>query len=207
MTAAPGAHTTQALAWLRCQPRSRLALAGAGGVALVLAALVAAVLVPHWQQQAADEHRAWQTERRSARARPAVAPAPAALPWTAELPGSPDNEARVAALLRSAEQNGVQVQRSQQQWATGAPAAAGQPVIAVLQLSMQVVAPYAALRSWAAQALAADPHLALDALRLQRSNAGQTALTAELQWALLLQADRDSAPAPAAVATPQRGAP
>ena len=203
MTALPGPHVAQALAWLRCQARSRLALAACGGLALGLAALLAAVLAPQWQQQAADEHRAWQAERRSARARPAVAAPPAALPWAAELPGSPDNEARVAALLRSAEQLGVQVQRSQQQWATGAPAAAGQPVIAVLQLSMQAVAPYAALRSWAAQALAADPHLALDALRLQRANAGQAALTAELQWAMLLQADGDSAPAPATAPTPR----
>jgi hypothetical protein len=177
-------------AWQR-QPKLGRRLTVLAALALLAAATLAWGLTPAWQQAADRDQRAAQADQRRWRQRPPPAAAPAAAPsWRSGLPAASALDRRFADLLDSALHHGLAVGRSQQQWrdlAPGAPAS-GQPAVSAVLVSLQVDGSYADLRAWVADALAADPHLALDALRLQRTGPGSATLNAELQWALLQRA-------------------
>jgi len=185
-------------------------------LALLVAATLAGALTPAWQRAADADAQATLAAQRAWRQRPLPPVArPAAPGWRSGLPDASAADLRLAELLDSALRHGLTVARSQQQWRELAPAAqpgaaaqaaaiaAAEPGVSALLLTMQVEGSYADLRSWVGDALAADPQLALDALRLQRPTAASAQFSAELQWALLQRAA--AAARDAAVTTsPQR---
>jgi hypothetical protein len=196
-------------AW-RQQPALARALWAVAELALLAAAVMALVLVPRWQDEADSAQRQALAWRRAAQARPpGPPPAAAPPPWRDSLPAADQAEARLAALLAAAQRQGVAIGRSQQQWRPLAAAQPGTAALSSVQLTMQADASYAALRGWVAQALAADPHLALVGLRLQRSTPDAPRLSAELQWALLQLGDGRAtlAPAMAGTASADTGSP
>jgi len=157
-------------------PRWPAAWGGPGAVALlalIAAAPLALVLAPHWQAEA-DALRQAQAPRRARPVvvTPSVAPPPRQLP-----PGGEESE-RVAALLRLAQRQGVDVQRTQQQLDRSGP-------LPRLQLGLSAQGRYADLRAFVAGALQADPGLALDRLQWRRATAEAERLDAELQWSML----------------------
>jgi len=194
-------------------------------LALLVAVTLAGALTPAWQREADADEQAALAAQRSWRQRPAPPVAATAMPgWRSSLPDASAADARLAELLDSAARHGLSVARSQQQWRELAPAsplaqpgrpdmartvaavAAAEPGVGALQLTMMVDGSYADLRAWVGDALAADPQLALDALRLQRPSAVSTQFSAELQWALLQRVSVASAARDALVARSLRGA-
>lgn len=146
----------------------------AGLLALALAALLGLAVVPRWQAEA-DTLRSQARVLRAAR--PATAPASAPRPgW----PAAARSSDRVATLLEAAAHDGVGVQRAQQRL----EAVGGSP-LQLLRLQQSASGRYADLRRHLAHALAADPALALERLRLQRADATSPQLDAELQWVLV----------------------
>lgn len=95
-------------------------------------------------------------------------------PRAASPPAPPSAAARTAALLAQAERLGVAVARTEQRDRGGADAG--------LQLLTPARGGYAALRGFAETSLAADPHLALESVRLHRSSDDAAALEAEFVW-------------------------
>jgi trimeric autotransporter adhesin len=187
-------------AWRR--PWQRLGWpAAAGGAMLLAAAGLAIGLTPQWQAQtraAADAARTARLAAADARrlaSEPVLQAAPA---W----PAADRREARLQALLRLAREHGVAVQGLSQKAAppdegarlatpratrtSGASGASGATEAAPqwLEVTLPVRAPYAALRRFLSAALAADPALALDAVRLARGEAGSGFVQAELVFAL-----------------------
>lgn len=165
-----------------------------GVVALLLAAVLALVVTPHWLQQAQQAADAARRERIAAadalRARVTVAPPRlAAMAW----PEAAERDARVARLLALAREQGVVLRSLSQTPAAAAErgaVAAGGPDWQTLVLPVR--ATYAALRGFVSAALAADPALALDAVQWRREGSERGELEAELTWALA--SARDSAP-------------
>ena len=137
-------------------------------IALGIALMLGRGVTPAWQQQA--------LELRSAAVRPVVRTATPAV--EAGLPDVGDPAERVADLLALALSHGVKVERTSQRL---------EPGVAVqrLQVGMNVRAPYADLRAFVAEALQADPGLALDRLQWRRPNETGNDLDAEFQWSLL----------------------
>jgi hypothetical protein len=137
-----------------------------------------------WQAQADESVLAASRARAGVAIGPA-ATSPAGAQQPALLPAadrSPDRSARLAQLAR---RHGVQVQRLREQW----------DGLGQLQLSLSGTASYLTWRSFIAAALAADPALALDRLRLQRPDPETADLGAETQWTFL---HRGAAPVQAA---------
>lgn len=148
----------------------------AGLVALALAAL-AALLGQRWDTQAA----ALQAEARElrSRARPAAA-APAAVStqqWQAALPAADQRQQRLADLLELALRQGLQTARTEHRLS----ASEG---LERLRVSMPLTGSYAQIRRFIAAAMAQDPALSLDALKLRRASPVSAELEAELQWSL-----------------------
>jgi len=146
----------------------------AGAGALALAALLAAGLTPRWEAEA----EAWRAEARTLRAaRAPAAPPPEPRPaW----PTAARSSDRLATLLEAAERDGVAVRRSQQRLepVSGAP-------LQLLRVQQASQGRYADLRRHLAQALATDPALGLERLRLQRPDPQAATLEADLQWVLV----------------------
>jgi hypothetical protein len=144
-------------------------------LAALLGVLVLALaLIPAWQADAerlATQALAWQREARDlglrarADAETAAAPMPA---W----PAAEAAAARMADLLALALRHGIAVERVQQ----GESAA---------RISMPVRGAYPDLRRFVAEALHADPALALDRLSLRRADPQTPELEGELHWVML----------------------
>jgi hypothetical protein len=145
----------------------------AGAAAAVMATLLLLGPVAQWQTQAEEELAAASRARQSSPSPAAVAPV--AVAGVLILPEATQSPERSARLARLARRHGLQVQRLREQFD-----AAGQ-----LQLSLSGQAPYASWRAFVAAALAADPALALDRLRLQRADADAAVLDADTQWTFL----------------------
>ncbi len=150
----------------------------AGALAALLATLLLLGPVTQWQLQAelqAEQQLSAASQARPLRS-PTAPPSPAAAIGAAtllpEATRSPERSAQLAGLAR---RHGVRVQRLREQFD-----AAGQ-----LQLSLSGQAAYANWRAFVAAALAADPALALDRLRLQRADADAVELDADTQWTFL----------------------
>jgi hypothetical protein len=135
---------------------------------LVLALVLGWGVTPAWQQQARDS---------SVVAVQPVARQPAAQ-LEAGLPEVGEPAERVADLLALALRHGVNVERTQQRLEPGTG-------VQRLQVGMNARAPYADLRAFVAEALLADPGLALDRLQWHRANETSRELAAEFQWSLL----------------------
>ena len=189
-------------------PAARRALAALGTLALAAALLLAGWLVPSWQAETADAQARQRSALRDAARRAAgatnAATDPAAAPLAAALPPAQASGDRLAALLADAAAAGLQVASMRQ--ARPRPGAGG---VLALPLTLQAGGSAAALRRHLAQALAADPALVLDSLRLQRADARSERLEIELRWTLLAAAPghtaATAASAPAA-ALPARSA-
>jgi hypothetical protein len=145
----------------------------AGTFALAAAALLSGLCAPRWQGEA----DAGTLALHRAAAQPA--PPPLAAPTAAlMLPEARQAPTRGTALQALARNVGVSLARVQEQGEVGAAP----------QLSTAGHAAYPALRQFVSAALAADPALVLDRVRLQRPDAGTAEVEFELQWTLLQRA-------------------
>ena len=160
--------------WRAAGPGAPLAL-----LLAALAALLLGVTVPDWRQHAADLQQ--QADRRQQLARQQAARPVARPVWPAAvlLPLPDQAGERLAALLQLARQQGVQVQQLDQRLLQADGQAAAR-----LVLTMPALASYASLRRCIEAALAADPALSLDRLRLARSDPAGERLAADLVWSL-----------------------
>ena len=163
--------------------RSLCALGRPGALAalcLVLTAVLALQLTPRWQAQA-DELAVQQAElRRSLRTRGALtahADTPAAL--LASLPPAVERQRRLADLLEMGLRLGLVQERSEQRLSVDE-----QTGLERLRISMPVQGSYAQLRQYLGAALAHDPALSLDGLRLRRPQREAQILQADLVWTL-----------------------
>ncbi|CAD5373513.1 conserved hypothetical protein [Rubrivivax sp. A210] len=132
--------------------------------------------------------------RQQPQATPAAVQAGAALAFREAFAPPASRAARVAALLALAEGHGLTLRRAE--FRHQAEPALG---LARYRITLPAEGGYAALRDFIAASLAADPALALDALRLARAEGG--GLRAELRFTLWTRLDTLAVPAaPAAVA-------
>jgi hypothetical protein len=169
-------------AWRRLLHSAGGRWAVAAGLVLLVALALATVLEPHWREAASELD-----------ARPRPEPAGGSAPsW----PPAEAHASRVGALLGLARRHGVRVHGLREEKAIEPrdPTAGGavwRPV------TISAEGSYAALRGFAASALAADAALAMDHLVLQRADTGQALLRAEFGLAL-----GHAAPTKAPVKTP-----
>lgn len=154
-----------------------LGLPGLAGVAALLLAAAALLLAQRWDARAT----ALQAEARAlrAQARPAAA---AAVPvsaqlWQATLPGAAERQQRLADLLELGIRLELSGARTEHRLATSEG-------LERLRVTMPVSGSYAQLRRFIAAALAHDPALSLDAVKLRRASPLAAEVEAELQWSL-----------------------
>lgn len=154
--------------------------AAAGLLLLAVAVLVGAWVSPRWraeaeaahaQHRAAHARSADEATKRGERQQAAAALAQQRLPW----PEAAASPRRAAALDRLARRQGLQLQQVRQQLDAAQH----------WQVAMVGSAPYGDIRRFVERALASDPALALDRLRLQRDDVEAEALRFEMQWSLL----------------------
>lgn len=151
---------------------------GLAGVAALLLAIAAAVLGQRWDAQAEQ----LQAEARALRAQARPAAAAAALPvgvqqWQAALPPPAARQQRLADLLELAIRLDLGGARTEHRLATVEG-------LERLRVTMPVTGPYAQVRRFVAAALAHDPALSLDAIKLRRPSPLSAEVDAELQWSL-----------------------
>jgi Na+/H+-dicarboxylate symporter len=144
-----------------------------GLLALLAGLCLSLLLAPQWHGDAQLLQAQALNVPRKTKPPPKATSAPVALTW----PAAALTPRRVAALLALATQHGVTVEQMQQRADPNG----------CIQLSLGAHAPYAALRQFVAAALAADAHLALTQLRMQRASAAAAELDAQLQWLLVQQ--------------------
>lgn len=153
------------------------AVAGLG--ALATAAVLMVFFAPHWRAEA---------EVRFADVRPALRPGgpqrQAAAPSRVEpvgpvWPAAAVSPRRAVALSALARRQGLELLQLREQLDAASH----------LQLRMNGRASYPALRQFVERALAGDPALVLDRLRLHRGEADAVVVDFELQWTLLHRAD------------------
>lgn len=148
----------------------------AGVAALALAAMLAG-LGQRWDADAA----ALQAEARQLRARAAPA-AVAAAPqspqqWQAALPAAAERQQRLADLLELAIRLELDGTRTEHRLSSA-------DGFERLRVTMPLTGSYAQLRRFIGAALAHDPALSLDAVKLRRAGPEATVVDAELQWSL-----------------------
>ncbi len=173
----------------------------AGTLALLLAALLAWGLVPRWR---ADQDSADRALQQRARQAPAVARVAAVLPadqrLAQALPPADAVPQRLAALVHSAGQRGLQLDSVRQaaplRLGTGAAALPAERV----PLRLTGRGPYTAWRQFVADALQQDDALLLDQLRLGRRSPADSLLDGDLQWSLLQRAGGGTGDGPGAAA-------
>lgn len=155
----------------------QLGAPGLAGVAALLLAAAALLLGQRWDAQATR----LQAEARDlrAKARPAVAAsAPVSVQQLqAALPPASQRQQRLADLLELALRLDLNAARTEHRLAS----AEG---LERLRVTMPVTGPYAQVRRYIAAALAHDPALSLDAVKLRRVSPMASEVEAELQWSL-----------------------
>ena len=155
----------------------RLGPARVGGVALLLAALLALALVVWPQRQQADLLRDQLISMPAAAtsaAKPmvdATARFVAALPTRAQLPDVMDK------VLATAGEAGVVLDRGSYDFVLAKGAAIGR-----YEMSLPVTGSYRSIRSFIEGTLASNPAIALDAMQLQREDVQTDALLVELKF-------------------------
>ena len=173
--------------------RSLRSLGWPGGLAalcLTVAAALALHLTPRWQDQA-DELAVRQAElRRSLRLQGAtVAMVDTPAGFFAALPPAGERQQRLADLLEIGLRLGLVQVRSEQRLSVDA--ATG---LERLRVSMPVQGSYAQLRQYLGSALAHDPALSLDVLRLRRPQRESPQLQADLIWTLYSRREQGGRP-------------
>lgn len=164
-------------AWHRTLRSPGGRMLAASGLLLLLALALATVLEPHWRSAAASL---------DAQLGP-VAAVPQAPAW----PPAEAHAPRVSTLLGLARRYDVKLRGLRE----AAAVSAGEEGVAWRTLTLSAEGRYAALRAFAASALAADAALALDSLVLQRNDAEQGLLHAEFGFAFGHAAPTGAAPA------------
>lgn len=166
----------------RTSPWRALGWPGAAGCALLaLAAVLGGWAAPQWRAATEDT----RTRARALKA-PPVAPLrqAEAQPW----PEAGVRDARIDRLLQQARDRHLRV-LSLADEAAPARAVAGSP--GWDRVTLQLEGSYVDLRGFVAEALQADPALALDTLRLTRQEGGPSPLKADLTLALASRAPGD----------------
>jgi hypothetical protein len=158
----------------------RLGRSGAFGIAaLILAAILELGITPMWRSQA---HAAEQAElaRRTALAdqRRAAREAKHAVDAGPVWPASAQRDNRLARLLQLAQAHGVSVRGVQQQPERGE----AQHPVAWNLVTMPLRGNYGDVRAFVSEALQADEALALDSVRLRRTEGERAPVEAELTW-------------------------
>ena len=162
--------------------------AAAGLAALAIAAGLVWLVAPHWRDEAEarlaelrpnlrlaePKARAQAQAQAQAQALAPQAVAQATPVW----PVAAASPRRAAALGALARRQGLELLQLREQLDAASH----------LQLSMNGRATYPALRQFVERALAGDPALMLDRLRLHRGEAADTLVDFELQWTLLHRA-------------------
>lgn len=151
---------------------------GVAGLAALLLAAVAIVLGQRWDAKAAT----LQAEAKQLRAKAVPAAAAASAPisvqqWQASLPGSGDRQQRLADLLELAIRLDLNGARTEHRLST----AEG---LERLRVTMPLTGSYAQVRRFVSAALAHDPALSLDSIKLRRVSPMSADVDAELQWSL-----------------------
>jgi hypothetical protein len=154
---------------------------------LLLAAVLAGGLAPHWQQQArVAGQQADRLTRQAQRQRLAAALVPPAS-WRDSLPAVSARNDRLAGLLRLPDSLDLAMPLATQGWTEDATAG-----IARLQLTLIARGRYTDLRRLLEAALAQDPALVLEHIAFTRPAGDVAWLDAELRFVLL---ERSSGPA------------
>lgn len=150
---------------------------GIAGMAALLLAVVAIVLAQRWDAQAAALQAEAQALR--AKARPAVATAvPVSVQqWQAALPAASERQQRLADLLELSIRLELNGARTEHRLSTTEG-------LERLRVTMPVTGSYAQVRQLIGAALAHDPALSLDAIKLRRASPLSADVDAELQWSL-----------------------
>lgn len=150
---------------------------GLAGLAALLLAAVCGVL----GQRLDDQTLALQRENQALRRQlppPSAASAPlSSAQWQAQLPAARERQQRLADLIEMATRAGLANARTEHRLATS-------DGIERLRVSMPLSGSYAQLRRFIGAALAHDPALSLDALKIRRANPQAIEVEAELQWSL-----------------------
>lgn len=163
-------------AWQRLH--QALGLPGLAGLVALLLAAVALLLAQRWDARAT----ALQAEASALRAQARPAAAAAAVPvsaqqWQATLPGAAERQQRLADLLELGIRLELGGARTEHRLVTSEG-------LERLRVTMPVSGSYAQLRRFIAAALAHDPGLSLDAVKLRRASPLAAEVDAELQWSL-----------------------
>ncbi|KQY90340.1 GspMb/PilO family protein [Pelomonas sp. Root1444] len=151
---------------------------GLAGLAALLLAAAAIMLAQRWDAQAA----ALQAEAHTLRAKARPAAAATAVPvsvqqWQAALPAAAARQQRLADLLELSIRMDLNSARTEHRLATSEG-------LERLRVTMPLTGSYAQVRRFIGAALAHDPALSLDALKLRRVSPVSTDVDAELQWSL-----------------------
>ncbi|MBV8603425.1 MAG: hypothetical protein JO224_01950 [Pelomonas sp.] len=162
---------------------------GAVGLVALLATAACAAVAQRWDAQTAaqqDRADALRRELHAAQLAQRVAPraADALTPqdpqtWLAELPAAARRQERLADLLELAIRNGLASPRTDYRLSVDAGIG-----VEHLRVNMPITGHYAQLRAFVEAALAHDPALSLDSLRLQRNGPQNDQVDAELVWSL-----------------------
>lgn len=155
-----------------------LGVPGLAGLAALALSALAIVLGQRWDAQAA----ALVAEARQLRARAAplvqAASAPVSVAqWQATLPPPADRQQRLADLLELSIRLELNGARTEHRLST----AEG---LERLRVTMPLTGSYAQIRRFIGAALAHDPALSLDAIKLRRASPLAADVDAELQWSL-----------------------
>jgi len=152
-----------------------------GGVALLLAAALL-LWAQTWDGEAARLQAEADTLRQQLRAQRAlgevIAPATQAQ-WQTALPPAALRQQRLADLLEMGLRAGLVSARTEHRLSLDSVSG-----LERLRISMPVTGGYAQLRNFIGAALAHDPALSLDSLKLRRNSPQATELDAELLWSL-----------------------
>lgn len=155
-------------------------------VALTLAAVAGGLWLPLRQQLLDDQRQQLATRRAALPARAASAvPTEGGAALAASLPPDSQRQARTAALIGLAAEQGLPWPRSEFRYQ-----ADRELKLAQYRVALQVSGNYAAIRSYVAEALRRDPALALESLRLRREPGAAGRVQAELSWVLHMQLPR-----------------
>jgi len=151
---------------------------GVAGLAALLVAAVLAVAGQRWDARAA----ALQAEAHALRARARPAASLSAVPvsvqqWQATLPAASQRQQRLADLLELSLRLDLRGARTEHRLSTTEG-------LERLRVTMPVTGSYAQVRQLIAAALAHDPALSLDAVKLRRASPMSAEVDAELQWSL-----------------------
>jgi len=155
-----------------------------GAVALILL-LLAGGAVGYEQHCRTQEAEATAEARKLEAQLQALAKVQAAVPvqtrqdWLAALPPAAERQRRLADLLEASIRQGLNATRTEHKLSTD-------PVAGLerLRVTMPIQGSYAQLRQFIGVALAQDPALSLDSLRLRRPSPQANQVEAELVWSL-----------------------